>query len=252
MYSVRETTKRHGNTNVHILLINLIVTSYLIFNFGINYLVIFCSASLLHILIETGLVLSGIRKSEVYLYGRKLPRFVEISLRSLVEGPAFCVPAYFIADQIYSGNYSIAIPGAFVLVGGASLYMAMADRNHIRKLSAGDSKLVSRRAMTKPGAVMLLALINSICLIAIFLIPDPFRKHAIIYILAYSLLVMLFYFINYQFGVRYIERYDSERKEFYKPVRFYQAAGLTYDSAYEMSLLVSPAYWITFYLGFFH
>jgi len=48
-----------------------------------------------------------------------------------------------------------------------------------------------------------------------------------------------------------IPKYDAETKEFYQPGLTVQFAGLTYDSAYEMALLVSPAYWLTFYMGVF-
>ena len=106
--------------------------------------------------------------------------------------------------------------------------------------------------MTRPGAVMLLSLLNTICLAALFLMPAPYRTHAFIYLLTYSTLVGIFYLINYNLGVRMVELYDHERKEYTRPGPLFQAAGLAYDSSYEMALLISPAYWVTFYLGFFH
>jgi hypothetical protein len=36
-----------------------------------------------------------------------------------------------------------------------------------------------------------------------------------------------------------------------KPGVLMQVGGLLYDSAYEMALLISPAYWIPYYLGIF-
>ena len=95
-------------------------------------------------------------------------------------------------------------------------------------------------------------LLNTGCLTALFLMPAPYRTHAFIYVIAYSLMVMLFYFINYNMGVRMVEIYDHDRKEYVRPGPLFQAAGLAYDSGYEMALLISPAYWITFYLGLFH
>ena len=64
-------------------------------------------------------------------------------------------------------------------------------------------------------------------------------------------MVILFYLITYNLGVRMVEIYDYDTKKFIKPGPLFQAAGLGYDSVYEMAVLVSPAYWLTFYLGFF-
>jgi hypothetical protein len=252
MYSVRKYTRGHGNTNLKMLFLNLVVTAVFIWQFGTDYLVIFCSSSILILIIETGLALSGIRKGVVYVYGYKLPRVADLLLRALVDGPAICVPAFFVADQFLAGRIMFGIAGSTLVVGFGSLYMGLADRRDLRRLSPGEEPLVSRRAMTRLGAVMLLALINTGCLTALFLIHTPYRAHAFTYVIAYSLLVMLFYVINYNLGVRMVEIYDYERGEYTMPSHFFQAAGFAYDSAYEMALLVSPAYWVMFYLGLFH
>lgn len=251
MHSVRITTKWHGNANLYILAFNLLVTSLLIWNFGINYLVIFLSSSILHILIESGLTISGIRKGRTYVNGIMLPRILEILLRSFVEGPAFCVPAFFIADQFLIGNYFFSLTASVIIVGAASLYLAFSDKRNYKRAKNSSDAIISRRAMTSPKAVMLLALINTACLIAIFSIQSENRTHALIYLLSYSAFVLLFYFIHYNFNVRFIEIYDPIKQEFSKPGVLMQIAGLTYDSAYEMALLVSPAYWVVYYLGGF-
>ncbi len=248
MYSVRKSTMKHGTTNFNVLLFILAITCYLTWQFGINYFIIFCSSSIIHLIIESGLALSGMRKSEVYVYGKKLPKTIEIVIKSMTEGPAYCVPAYFVADQFIAGNFLLGIVSAVIVVGFAAYYLGWSDK---RDLEKGELPLISRRAMNKPKAVMLLALINTGCLTALFLMPSPYRMHAFIYIIAYSLLVMLFYLINYNLGVRMVEIYDHDTKEFKQPGPLFQAAGLAYDSAYEMAVLVSPAYWLTFYLGFF-
>ena len=41
MYSVRKTTRWHGNTNFAILILNLVVTTALVWQLGSDYLVIF-------------------------------------------------------------------------------------------------------------------------------------------------------------------------------------------------------------------
>jgi hypothetical protein len=251
MYSVRKTTKWHGNTQVHVLLCVLLMTGLLVWQYGRNYLVIFGASSLLHLIIEVGLSLSGMRKGQVYVYGHKLPRAVDCTLRALVEGPAYCVPAFFVADQVVAGQAAFGIGSAAVVVGAVSLSMALADRRDLRRLGPGEEPIFSRRAMTRPGAVMLLALVNTVCLAALFLMPTPYRMHAFLYVIAYSSMVMLFYFINYNLGVRMVETYDHERGEFVKPGPLFQAAGLAYDSGYEMALLISPAYSVPFYLGLF-
>lgn len=251
MFSVRMTTKFHGNANFHVLIYILLITSLLITFFGKNYLVIFLSSSFLHLLIETGLTLSGTRKGSTYLFGQKLSKPGEIILRSFVEGPAFCVPAFFIADQFIAGNVLIALTCATIIVGIAAFYLAYSDNSQLRKAKTDEDVIISRRAMTKPKAVMLLALINTICITMMFLIPLDFRSHAFTYLLAYSLFVVLFYFINYNLGVRYIELYDPETRSYKKPGVLMQVGGLLYDSAYEMALLISPAYWIPFYMDYF-
>jgi hypothetical protein len=251
MYSVRLTTKAHGVTTFHLFLFIISLTAWLIYTFGWNYLVIFSASSLVHVLIETGLYLSGLRKGDMYYREFKLPKFMEISLRSMVEGPAFCVPAYFVADQYEKGNLLLAVVASILVVGAASFYLGWFDRKH--HLAAKDSTelIISRRAMTRPKGLMLLALVNSICIIALMCIPSADRTHAFTYIFCYAGFVLLFYFINYNLGVRYIESFNHERNAFEKPNLTMQIAGLVYDSAYEMTLLISPAYWLTYYLGFF-
>jgi len=251
MYSVRINTKGHGNTYLNMLFLNLVATAALTWQFGADYLVIFCSSTILIFFIETGLALSGIRKGVVYVYGRKLPRLADLILRSMVDGPTICIPAFFVADQFIAGRIIVGIAGSTLLVGIGSLYMGLADRRDLRRLSPGEEPLVSRRAMTRPWAVMLLALINTGCLTAMFLMPAPYRVHAFTFVIAFSLFVMLFYFINYKLGVRMVEIYDHERGVYTKPGPLFQAAALAYDSAFEMALLITPAYWASYYLGLF-
>ncbi|MEL6346382.1 MAG: hypothetical protein AAFV53_24940 [Myxococcota bacterium] len=251
MYSVRVTTRWHGDTQIQIFVVNVVVTGLLIWQMGWNYLTIFCASTLLHLVIETGLALSGIRKGTVYVYGVRLPRWADVALRATVDGPGLCVPAFLAADLITSGNVLAGVLGTGLLVAAVSLYMGLADRRDLDRLGPNEAPIYSRRAMNRPGAMMLLSLLNTICLAALFLMPAPYRIHAFTYVGAYSLSTMLFYAINYPLGVRYVQLYDCERKEYTTPGPWFQAAGLTYDSAYEMALLISPAYWITFYLGLF-
>lgn len=252
IFSVRQTTLKHGDTNFHILIYILIVTALLIFYFGVNYLIIFLSSSIVHFLIESMLTLTGIRKGRTFLFGKQLSRFSEISLRSLVEGPAFCVPAYFIADQIEHGNFlTIALLGIMV-VGLASLYSALSDNFYLKKFNSTDSVITSRRAMSKPKAFMSLLIINSFHLFLILSLPRFELNQAITYLISYAFFVLLFYFINYNLGVRYIEKFDPINNEYVKPGLLYQAAGLFYDSVFEMTLFISPAYFIPLYMGLFN
>lgn len=251
MYSVRKTTKRHGDTQVHVLLCNLVVTGLLARWFGPDYLVIFASSALLHVAIETGLAVTGVRTGEVHAFGRRLPRAVDVTLRAVVEGPAYCVPAFFVADQVASGRPLLGIGATAVVVVVVSAYMALRDRRDLAQLPPGEEPILSRRDMTRPGAVMLLALVNTVCVAALFLIPPPFRAHALTHVAAYSCMAMLFYVINYNLGVRLVETYDHASGTFVRPGPAFQAAGLAYDSGYEMALLISPAYWVPYYLGLF-
>jgi len=81
--------------------------------------------------------------------------------------------------------------------------------------------------------------------------PDPYRLHGFTYVLSYALLAMLYYLFNYNFGVRMVQLYDADTQEYTTPGPLFQATALTYDCAYEMALLISPAYWVTYYLGGF-
>ena len=150
------------------------------------------------------------------------------------------------------GNIALGIGFPAVVIGLASLYMGLADRRDVGRLGPEEKPQLSRRAMTRPGAVMLLSLINTGCLTALYLMPDPYRAHGFIYVIAYAMLAILFYIFNYNLGVRMVQLYDAENRTFTTPGPIFQAAGLAYDSSYEMALLISPAYWVTFYLGFFH
>ena len=252
MFSVRKTTKFHGTTSFYILVFILIVTTLLIYEYGRNYLAIYLSSGLLHAVIESGLTVSGIRKGETFLFGKKLSKLSEIFLRSFMEGPAFCVPAFFLADQYRMGNLMYASFLTIVVVGGASFLLGWSDKKNIAKVVSENSIIIVRRAMMNPKASMLLALLNTICISMIFLIPSAAREHAFTYVFSYALLVLFFYFINYNLGVRYIEQFDPIKNEYLRPGVLMQAAGLTYDSAYEMTLLISPAYWVPFYFGLFN
>lgn len=251
MYSVRKTTHWHGNTQLHMMVVNLVITGLLVWQLGRDYLVIFCASAGLHLVLEAGLAATGIRKGAVSVYGWQLPRWADSTVRAIVEGPGFCVPAFFVADQLAAGRVGLAVLGPAVLIGLASLYMGLADRRDLKRLGPDESPIMSRRAMSRPGALMLLALINSIGLAVLFSLPDPFRAHALSYVAAYALMVMWFYLINYNLGVRFVQLHDAKDDSWKTPGPAFQAAALTYDSAYEMALLISPAYWITFHLGLF-
>ena len=80
---------------------------------------------------------------------------------------------------------------------------------------------------------------------------EPRRTHALYYLGGYASLAMLYYLINYNLGVRMVQMYDCEARTYTTPGPAFQAVALTYDSAYEMCLLISPAYWVTAYLGLF-
>ena len=147
----------------------LIVTTLLIYEYGRNYLAIYLSSGLLHAVIESGLTVSGIRKGETFLFGKKLSKLSEIFLRSFMEGPAFCVPAFFLADQYRMGNLMYASFLTIVVVGGASFLLGWSDKKNIAKVVSENSIIIVRRAMMNPKASMLLALLNTICISMIFL-----------------------------------------------------------------------------------
>ena len=181
----------------------------------------------------------------------KLPPIGDAALKACVEGPGFCVPAFFAASHILDGQVELGLSMSLLIVGLGSVFMAAKESQDIAKLGPDETPQYSRRAMTRPGAVMLLTLINTGCLTALFLMPDPYRLHAFTYVISYALLALFYYFFNYNAGVRMIQTYNAETKEYTTPGTFFQVCALTYDCAYEMALLISPAYWVTFYLGLF-
>lgn len=249
MYSSRKTTVSHGTHQLSLLLINIAVAVVLTLLKGRDYLVIFLASGLLHTFMEIGLGLTGGRKSDVYVYGHKLPKIPNAVLRAFVEGPGPCVPAYFAADHLISGDYAIGIVVPILLMTGAATYSAVSDRIALKRLETDEDIKWSRREMTRPGVMMPIAFISSTCLAVLLLMSEPHRGHALLYVLSYSLLIMLFFLINYRVGVRMIQRYDYERGEFYTPGIGFQLVAYTYDSVYEMGLLLSPIYLIPFGLG---
>ena len=52
MYSVRKTTRWHGNTQLHMMAVNLVITGVLVWQLGRDYLVIFCASAGLHLVLE--------------------------------------------------------------------------------------------------------------------------------------------------------------------------------------------------------
>jgi hypothetical protein len=249
MFSVRLTTTRHTETNLYVLGFILFTVSVLTY-FDVVYSFIFLSSTLFHVIIESGLYLAKIRKGDQFFRARKLPKPLEILIRSGVEGPAFCVPAFYIANHRLSSFLFLHVIGVICIVGAASFFLGWFDRKHAKTVNK-DEIIVSRRAMTKPKGVMLLALINSICILVIMTLPDKQAPHAYVYFASYAGLVLLFYFINYNLGVRYIELYNAAQNSYERPPLAMQISGLIYDSAYEMTLLISPVYWAAYYIGVF-
>ena len=228
------------------------VMATLTLGFGRDYLTVFVTSTMLLLIIEFGLAASGVRKRKTKIKGRALSPPMDALLHAMVDGPGFCVPAFFVADQVVAGRFGLAMIFPLLLIPAVSTVMGLADRAGLRDLGPEERPHLSRRNMTRPGAVMLLALLNTICLAAIFLMPQPYRNHGLVYLGTYSLMVGTYYLINYNLGVRMVQILNHENGEFTTPGPLFQAAGLGYDSAYEMALLLSPAYWGAFYAGLFH
>ena len=140
MYSVRVTTHWHGNTYLNMLLLNVAVTGLLVWQYGADYLTIFASSTLLVFAIEIGLAMKGLRNSGTIVHGVKLPRAADAFLHAVVDGPGFCVPAFFVADQVMAGEYALGIGGAGAIVALASGYMGWADWRDLRRLGPLDAR----------------------------------------------------------------------------------------------------------------
>jgi hypothetical protein len=101
----------HFNLGIFI----LVLTAGFIWHYGIDYLVIFLASVIFQLVMEGTLTLSGLRKGEIYLYGRKLSSAANVCLRSLVDGPGLCVAAFFVADQFLAGSVVTGIIGSVVV-----------------------------------------------------------------------------------------------------------------------------------------
>ena len=246
VYSSRKTTVRHGTDQLHLFFLNLAAAIFFTLVGGPDYLVIYFASGLFHLAMELLLAFTGGRKGDVFVYGRKLPKSAHSVLRAFVEGPGICVPAFYAADRLFVGDTwpGLLVPAA--LMGVAALYSGLADYLALRRLEDGEGVVWSRRKMTRPFVVMTVAFVGTTCLILVMLMPEPHRTHAIIYLIAYTALTMLWFLINYAFGVRMIQRFDEERQEFYTPGIGFELVAFFYDSANEMALLISPVYLIPY------
>ena len=109
----------------------------------------------------------------------------------------------------------------------------------------------SRRKMTKAGVVMTVAFVDLICLSSLFLMDEPYKTHGFYFLFGFFYLMQLFFFINAVLGVRMIQRYDEEKKEFYKSGKVFSVIAFTYDAVFEMALLNLPYYLVPYALGMF-
>lgn len=248
MYSTRKITPKHGNHQVTVLIVNIIIVSIFTAKYGNDYLTIYFSSGILLTMLEFILVLRGARKSTVTVYGKKLSPFVDCLLRAFVEGPGLCLPAFFLADQCFAGNYFWGIALPTFIIGVGAIFSGLRDK---RDIENGEPVSFSRRKMTKAGVVMTVAFVDLICLSSLFLMDDPYKKHAFCFLFGFFYLMQLFFFINAVLGVRMIQRYDEEKKEFYNSGKPFAIIAFTYDAVFEMALLNLPYYLIPYALGLF-
>jgi hypothetical protein len=203
-------------------------------------------------MLEFGLLITGARKSTVYLFGKQLPKLTDSGIRAFVEGPGMCLPSFFMADQIMQGNVVFGTVASCVFMTIMALYSSIMDRVSLSKLKPDEKPIWSRRKMNREGVVMGVAFIDLVSLSLMFNIPDTVaRHHAFYFALSFFILMQLFFFINYAFGVRMIQRDDPETGKIYTPGPLFVILGFTYDSACEMSLLNMPYYLLPCFLGYF-
>lgn len=251
MYSVRKTTVYHGTNQFHLLIVGLVITVTLTALFGTDYLVVYLSSGILLSIIEVGMALRGWRKSTVSVYGKKLSPFADGMMRAFIEAPGVGVPAFFMADQLIAQNYAVAIVGTTIVVAAVSFYSAITDRKTLRKLKENEEPIYSRRKMTRPAFVMTVALGDLICISSLFLMASPYQKHAFCFLFSLFYLTQLFFLINGALGVRMIQHYDHDKKEFYRASVPFSIVAFTYDSFFEMSLFNMIYYLIPYAFGLF-
>lgn len=242
MYSVRLTSPHHGKATTFLLLFILGITFSLQSILGGSFWIIYFSSVCWHLWIEIGLFVSGMRKGKVFAGVHQLPKSIEILQRAMVEGPAFCVPAYLISSAVRSPNFSLILLG-FVLVIMGSLFSAISDYRSIKSIPKED-RVFTRRAMNNPVGMMVLGICNAMVLFYIALHSETWA-----YILAYAASVLIFYIIHFPLGLRFIQLKDEQTNAYYQPGKGMQGLGLIYDSVYEMTLFIAPAYLIPWSFG---
>lgn len=242
MYSVRLTNNQYGKTNFYLSLGILLATATLNHYYGGSIWVIYLGSVAWHLFIESGLFLSGLRKGEVYFGTYKMPKGIEIVQRAMVEGPAFCVPAYLVSANGKIGDTSHLIIGALLVIIG-SLYLAISDLLSIRR-SPKENLIYTRRSMNAPGGMMVLGIVNMSLIFYIAL-----NQSTWLYFVAYSIFVLIFYAIHLPLGIRFIEFGADTSTTYHRPNFGWQCLGLFYDSTFEMTLFIAPAYLIPWSFG---
>lgn len=248
MYSTRKFTPKHGNHQLTVLIVNIIIMVVFTARYGTDYLVIYLSSGMLLTMLEFLLVLRGARKGTVTVYGKQLSPFTDCLLRAFVEGPGLCLPAFFMADHLFTKSYVVGIGIPTFIIGVGALFSGLRDKRDIKD---GEEVRFSRRKMTKAGVVITVAFIDLICLSSLFLMDEPFKTHGFYFLFSFFYLMQLFFFINAVLGVRMIQRYDEDKKEFYTAGPVFSAIAFTYDAVFEMALLNLPYYLIPYAFGLF-
>lgn len=253
MYVSRLASHRHGAYQVHLLLATIALTLAIAWRAPnpTDYAVIFLSSGLLFTLMEFRIDRLGIRKSELHLSDKALPPLLNCALRGFTEGTGYCVPAFFFADHLARGEDALAWG---VLAGFAALwsaYSGLMDLKDVRALPPEERVIVSRRFMTAPRLVMIVAFNASACLAAFFLMSAPWRAHGFAFLFGTFFVAAMFFLINGLLGVRLIERRDEASGEIVRASAPFTVVAFTYDCLFEMAFIFAPFYLIPYALGLF-
>lgn len=250
MYMTRITTAHYGTWLFHLVLANAVVAGALSAIYDTwNYVVIFVVSGVMLSLLEYLMVVKNVRTSRMLVYGRLVSPLSDSFIKGMAEGPSLCVPALFAADQIYAGNYAVGIVVPCVIHFLWSLYWAAAERRALSKLGPGEAPIINRRWMSKPESVFVVGIVNLIVAVSVFFMEPAYQAHVVYFMLAFFVILQIFFVVHSLYGVRRIDRYDPETKVFAPAGRRFSFIGYTYDSIFEMVLLNTPYYLIPYALG---
>ena len=184
------------------------------------------------------------------VYGKPVGAVLDSLVKGTAEGPGLCVPALLAADLIYRGQTAAGVVVPCVILFLWSLYWAFRERKALDKLGSGESPIMNRRWMNKPGTIFFVAFVDLIVgVIICWLLPPEQKYHVTLFVVMFFVVLQVFFLVHTHYGIRRIETYDPETKTYTPARKILSRRSFLYDSIFEMALLNTPFYLIAYGLG---